>query len=136
MPRILTVRSKGQCEDDVISLVLSQGAVSVRPDGDPWCGVTLNVEQARCLAQRLSSMAAEIGNKEERGYRTSSLLFEHASSVVVLHDGSAQSHRAFQAALQCASRSLGTLDLIGIFGVDTRGGDVRASADDSEWQRG
>jgi hypothetical protein len=110
--------------------------VCAGPDGDPWCGVTLNAEQARSLAQRLSNIAAEIENREECGYRTSPLLFEHASSVVVVHDGSQQSHRAFQAAMQCASRSLGTLDFVGIFGIDTRSAEPKPSADDCEWQQG
>src|SRR5215469_15357204 len=109
MPRIVTLRAKGQLKEDVISLVLSQDAISVGPDGDPWCGVTLNAEQARLLAQRLCNIATEIENKEDCGHRTSALLFEHASSVVVLHDGSLRGHRAYQAALQCSSRSLGTL---------------------------
>src|SRR5262245_26414979 len=114
MPRIVTLRSKGQSKEDVISLVLSQDAVSAGPDGDPWCGVTLNAEQARSLANRLCNIAAEIENREQSGHRTSPPLFDHVSSVVVLHDGSLQSHRAFEAALQCASRSLGMLNLVGI----------------------
>jgi hypothetical protein len=81
-------------------------------------------------------MAAEIENKEDCGHRTSPLLFEHASAVVVLHDGSLQGHRACQAALQCSIRAMGTLDLIGIFGIDTRGGEVKATGDDCEWQKG
>src|SRR5262249_23593491 len=48
MPHIVTLRSKGQ-EQDVISLVLSQDAVCTEPDGNPWSGVTLNAEQARCV---------------------------------------------------------------------------------------
>jgi hypothetical protein len=136
MPHIVTLRSKGQSRQDVISLVLSQDAVSAGPDGDPWCGVTLNTEQARSLAQRLCNIAAEIENGEQSGHRTSPLLFEHVSSVVTLHDGSMQGHRAFQAAIQCASRTLGTLDLIGIFGVDTRGSETRPAIVDSEWQKG
>src|SRR5215471_3554287 len=135
MPHIVTLRSKSQ-EQDVISLVLSQDAVTTGPDGNPWSGVTLNAEQARCLAQRLCNIAAEIENEEVCGHRTSPLLFEHASSVVVLHDGSQQGHRACQAALQCSSRSLGTLELIGIFGIDTRGAEIKATADDCEWQKG
>lgn len=136
MPRIVTLRSKRQSKEDVISLVLSQDAISAGPGGDPWCGVTLNADQARCLAQRLSNMAAEIENKEDCGHRTSRLLFEHVSSVLVLHDGSLQGHRACQAALQCSSRSLGTLDLVGIFGIDTRGGEIKARTDNCEWQKG
>ena len=136
MPHIVTLRSKGQSRQDVISLVLSQDAVSAGPDGDPWCGVNLNTEQARLLAQRLCNLAAEIENGETSGHRTSPLLFEHVSSVVVLHDGSQQSHRAFQAAIQCASRSLATLDLVGIFGVDTRGSETKPAINEGEWQKG
>src|SRR5262245_49960343 len=135
MPRVVALRCNAQSKDDVISLVLSQDAVIAGPDGDPWCGVTLDVEQARSLAQRLQSIVAEIENKEKCAYRTSPLLFEHASSVVVLHDGSEQGHRALRAAMRCASRSFGSLDLIGIFGIETRDGDIRATADNSEWQK-
>jgi hypothetical protein len=136
MPHIAAFRSKGQSKGDVISVVLSQDAVITGPDGDPWCGVTMDAEQARCMAQRLHSIATEIENNEECGYRTSPLLLQHASAVVVLTDGSLQSHRACQAAMQCASRSLGTLDLVGIFGIDARDGDIKTVTDDSEWQRG
>jgi len=136
MPQIVTIRSKGQAKEDIISLVLSQDAVSAGPDGDPWCGVSLNAEQARWLAQRLCDMAAEIENDEAPGYRTSPLLFGNVSSVVAVHDGSQQSHRAFQAALQCARRSTGTLDLIGIVGIDTRKGEPAATVGDCEWQKG
>jgi hypothetical protein len=38
--------------------------------------------------------------------------------------------------MQCASRSLGTLDLIGLFGVDTRGSETKPATVDSEWQKG
>jgi hypothetical protein len=136
MPQIVTIRSKGQAREDVISLVLSQDAVSAGPGGDPWCGVTLNAEQARWLAQRLCDMAAEIENGEQPGYRTSPLLFGNVSSVVAVHDGSQQSHRAFQAAMQCARRSTGTLNLIGIVGIDTRQDEPTATVGDCEWQRG
>jgi hypothetical protein len=135
MPRIVTLRLKREFKEDVISLVLSQDAVSVGPDGDPWCGLTLSADQARSLANRLFSIAAEIENGEESGRRTSTLLFEHVSSVVTLHDGSLQSHRAFQAAMRCASRSFGTVEVIGLLGVDTRGKDVTATIDD-DWQKG
>lgn len=131
MPRIVTLRAKGQSESEVISLTLSQDAISAGPDGNPWCGVTLNPDQAPSLAQRLCSIATEIENGEESGHRTSALFFEHVSSIVVLHDGSEQSHRAFQAALQCASRSFGTLDLIGIVGFESQGPAARAMSDDS-----
>jgi hypothetical protein len=136
MPHIVTLRSQGQSTEDVISLVLSQDAISAGPGGDPWCGVTLNAAQARCLAERLCNLAAEIENGEHCGHRTSPLLFEHVSSVVALHDGSLQGHRACQAALHCASRSLGKLDLIGVFVVDTRAAEIKPNSDDCEWQTG
>src|SRR5215471_13534041 len=117
MPRIATIRSTDESNTSVVALVLSQDAVTIGPNGDPWCGVTLNAEQARFLAERLYSIAAEIETQEEEGYRTSSRSFIHLSSVVVLHDGSQQGHRAVQAGLHFASRSLGSLDLVGIFGI-------------------
>src|SRR5262245_53760876 len=123
MPRIVTLRSKDQSNNDVISLVLSQDAVSVGPDGDPWCGVTLNSEQARSLAERLADFAVEIENGEEPGYRTSSRSFGHLSSVVTLHDGSQTGHRAFDAALDLATRSLASVDFIGIFGISNATGE-------------
>ena len=135
MPSIVTVRAKGTSEEDTISLVLSQDAVCVGPDGDPYCGVTLSADQARYLAERLTNLATEIENAEKYGHRTSPLLFENVSSVVVLHDGSQQGHRAFQAAVRCASRTLGTLQLIGLFGIDTRAAEVTASSDNCEWQK-
>jgi hypothetical protein len=135
MPRIVTVRSKGSSKEDVISLVLSQDAVSEGPGGDPWCGVTLTPDQAHCLAERLWNLAVEIESSERCGYRTSPPLFEQVTSVVVLHDGSQQSHRAFQAAVQCASRALGTLDFIGLFGIDISGSETTAKVDNREWQR-
>jgi hypothetical protein len=117
-------------------LVLSQDAVSVGPDGDPWCGVTLDAEQARSLAQRLFSMAVEIENHERPGYRTSSRSMIHLSSVVVVHDGSQQGHRALQAAMQLATRTLSTLDFMGVFGIDSETGEPSASCEDYEWQKG
>src|SRR5262249_16432153 len=125
-----------QPKGDAISVVLSQDAVIAGPDGDPWCGVTLDAEQARCLAQRLFTIATEIENNEECGHRTSPLLLEHASAIVVLHDGSLQSHRACQAAMGYASRCHGTLHLIGIFGIDARAGDIKTVTDDGGWQKG
>src|SRR5262249_19218358 len=98
MPQIVTLRSTGQSKDGVMSLVLSRDAVGAGPDGDPWCGVSWNAEQARSLANRLCNIAAEIENREQSGHRTPPPLFDHVSSVVVLHDGSLQSHRAFEAA--------------------------------------
>src|SRR5215471_5923139 len=105
MPRIVTIRSKNETHEDVICLVLSQDAVTVDANGDPWCGITLTSGQARSLAERLFGFALEIENREEAGYRTSSLSLPHLDSVVVVHDGSLQGHRAFQMALQFASLS-------------------------------
>src|SRR5262245_7715410 len=136
MPHIVTIRSKNETNQDVICLVLSQDAVAVDANGDPWCGVTLTSVQARSLAERLYSFALEIDNQEGQGYQTSSLSLPHLDSVVVVHDGSLQGHRAFQMALQFASRSLARLDLIGIFGIRLGTSEASASADDYEWQKG
>src|SRR5262249_36617362 len=136
MPRIHTVRTKNDFNQDVISLVLSQDSVSVGPDGDPWCGISLNAEQARCLAQRLCNIAVEIENQEKEGYRTSPRSLIHLSSVVVVHDGSEQGHRAFQAAMEFASRTLSKLDFIGIFGIDTGTGQPSNRPEYYEWQKG
>jgi nucleotide-binding universal stress UspA family protein len=136
MPRIVTVRTKDESNQDVVSLVLSQDAISVGPDGDPWCGITLNAAQARALADRLCSYAAEIENREEQGYRTSTQSFVHLSSVVALHDGTQSAHRAFEAALHFASRSLAPLAFIGIFGISNATGEPSQSMDDYQWQKG
>jgi hypothetical protein len=133
MPRILTIRSKDQSNTDAVSLVLSQDAIVEGSEGDPLCGVSLNPEQARSLAERLFSIATEIDNQEEPGYRTSSKSLTHLSSIAVVHDGSGQGHRAFQTGLRFASKHLGTIDLVGIFGINFQTGEP--SADDHEWQK-
>src|SRR5262249_3559509 len=121
---------------DVISLVLSQDSLSVGPDGDPWCGVSLSAEQARSLAQRLYNMAHEIENRETEGNRTSTRSLVHLSSVGVLHDGSQQGHRALQAAMDFASRTVSNLDFIGIVGVDPATGEPSNNGDYYKWQGG
>jgi|SRR5262245_1664369 len=136
MPRIVTIRSKNDTHHDVICLVLSQDAITIDGNGDPWCGVTLTSEQARSLAERLCDFALEIENQEEAGYRTSSLSLPHLDSVVVVHDGSLQGHRAFQTAFEFAKRSLATVDLVGIFGVRIGTSEASTAADDYEWQKG
>jgi len=136
MPHIVTLRSKSESNHDVINLVLSQDAITLGPEGDPWCGVTLSAEQARCLARRLSSMATEIENHEEGGYRTSSRSFLHLSSVVAIHDGSQQSHRAYQAALHFARQSLANLHLMVISGIAYINGELTTSSGDIKWQAG
>jgi hypothetical protein len=133
MPRIVTIRSKDCSDSDVVSLVLSQDAVSESPEGEPWCGLSLTADQARHLAARLSSIAEEIENQEEPGYRTSTKSFSHLSSIAVVHDGSQQGHRAFEAGLRFAAECLGTIDLIGIFGIDQQTGEP--STDNYEWQK-
>lgn len=133
MPRIVTIRSKDCSNIDVVSLVLSQDAVSESPEGDPWCGVTLNADQARHLAARLSSIAEEIENQEVPGHRTSSKSFGHLSSIAVVHDGSQQGHRAFAAGLRFAAECLGTIDLIGIFAINQETGEP--ASDNYEWQK-
>jgi len=136
MPVIHTIRAKNESTNDVISLVLSQDAVSPGPNGDPWCGVTLSADQARSLAQRLSSIALEIENREEPGSRTSSRSLIHLSSIAVVHDGSLQGHRALQAGLQFASRSFSRLNLLGIFGLKAKTGEAPGLTEDYEAQRG
>src|SRR5215831_18938179 len=118
MPSISTMRSKDADNNDVVALILSQDSVSAGPDGDPWCGIALSAEQARTLAERLCDFAAEIENREEPGFRCSSGSIPHIQTVMVLHDGSHQGHRAFRAALNLAAHSLAALDFIGIFGLD------------------
>jgi len=136
MPSISTIRSKDTENNDVVALILSQDSVSAGPDGDPWCGIALSAEQARSLAERLSDFADEIENKEEAGFRSSSRLIPHLHTVVVLHDGSHQSHRAFRAALTLAKRSLAALDFIGIFGLDVDTRQPSTDSDDYMWQQG
>jgi hypothetical protein len=106
------------------------------PDDDPWCGVTLSSAQARCLAQHLSSIAREIENQEAPGYKASTRSLAHLSSVVVVHDGSQQAHRAFQAALQFASRSLCNLEFMGVFGLSSGTDKPPTIREDYEWHKG
>jgi len=136
MPHIVTIRSKNETNQDVICLVLSQDAVAVDANGDPWCGVKLTSVQARSLAERLYSFALEIDNQEGQGYQTSSLSLPHLDSVVVVHDGSLQGHRAFQMAFEFSRRSFAALDLVGIFGVRIGTSEASSSPDDDEWQKG
>jgi hypothetical protein len=132
MPRIVTMRSKDESSREVVSLVLSQDAVCLGPDGEPGCGVTLNSEQARSLAERLYGFADEIDNQEEPGYRNSTRSLTQLASVLVLHDGSQQGHRAFRAGLDLAARALAALELIGIFGIGQPG--EPPAAGDYAWQ--
>lgn len=136
MPSISTIRSKDTENNDVVALILSQDSVSASPDGDPWCGIALSAEQARSLAERLRDFAAEIENQEEPGFRCSSRSISHLQTVLAVHDGSHQGHRAFRAALNLAGRSLAALDFIGIFGLDGETRQPSANSDDYMWQQG
>src|SRR5262245_3526826 len=136
MPSISTIRSKDTDNNDVVALILSQDSVSAGPDGDPWCGIALSAEQARSLAERLCDFANEIENQEEPGFRCSSRLMPHLHTVLVLHDGTHQGHRAFRAALNLAARSLAALDFIGIFGWDMETRRPSPNSDDYMWQQG
>src|SRR5262245_29408468 len=136
MPSISTIRSKDPQNNDVVALILSQDSVSASPDGDPWCGIALSAEQARSLAERLYDFANEIENREEAGFRCSSRFMPHLHTVLVLHDGSHQGHRAFRAALNLAARSLAALDFIGIFGWDPETRQPSTNSNDYLWQQG
>jgi len=111
MPRLTAVRTKNESGKDVVALVLSQDAVALDMDGNPWCGVALDAEQSRTLARRLEGFACEIESSEERTQPPA----HEIRSVVVLHDGSQQSHRAVQTALKLAALKV---DLIGIVGIN------------------
>jgi nucleotide-binding universal stress UspA family protein len=60
----------------------------------------------------------------------------HVTSVLVLHDGSAQGHRAFHLALDVASRSMATVHLVGLCGVRHDRFEPSDSVEDYHWQRG
>ena|SRR5689334_9745711 len=136
MPSISTIRSKDADNNDVVAIILSQDSVSAGPDGDPWCGIALNAEQARSLAERLNDFAAEIENHEEPGFRCSSKSISHLQTVLVVHEGSHQGHRAFRVALDLATLSLAALDFVGIFGLDVNTRKPSADSDDYTWQQG
>jgi hypothetical protein len=52
---------------ETIAVVLSQDAVCLAPDGQPWAGISLNAELARQLAMRLLTLDDEIeGRKQHR----------------------------------------------------------------------
>src|SRR5262249_46597600 len=65
--------------------------------------------------------------------RTSNRALGHLGLVGVVHDGSLQGHRAFQAALELARRPMASLDLVGVFGICGETGDASRDADDYEW---
>jgi hypothetical protein len=64
MPQIVTIRTKDDSAGESIAVVLSQDAVCLGPDGQPWSGVSLKSEEARKLATRLLSLALEIDGQK------------------------------------------------------------------------
>lgn len=150
MPQIVTIRTKDDFAGDSIAVVLSQDAVCLGPDGQPWSGVSLKSEDARKLAARLLSLAREIEKHQANGHQISDLQtndlqtstypsaapISALSSILVFHDGSEQSHRAFRLALDFAMRSLARIQLAGIFGTQSDKFEPSAQPDDYEWQRG
>jgi hypothetical protein len=136
MPQIVTVRTKDDTTGESIAVVLSQDAVCLGPDGQPWSGVSLKSEEARKLAARLLSLAMEIEGKKELEQKNSLNTLADLASILVFHDGSEQSHRAFRLALDFATRSLARIQLAGIFGIQSNKFEPSTLPDDYEWQQG
>jgi nucleotide-binding universal stress UspA family protein len=139
MPQIVTIRTKDDSAGDSIAVVLSQDAVCLGPDGQPWSGVSLKSEEARKLAARLLSLVKEIEKHqaaETANHRPSINPISDLASILVFHDGSEQSHRAFRLALDFATRSLAHIQLAGVFGIQADQFEPSALPDDYEWQRG
>jgi nucleotide-binding universal stress UspA family protein len=135
MPQIVTIRTRDAAAGESIAVVLSQDAMCLGPDGQPWSGVSLKSEEARKLAARLLSLATEIEGQQELAKKSFNVLTDLAS-ILVFHDGSEQSHRAFRLALDFASRSLARIQLAGIFGVQSDNFEPSTLPDDYDWQRG
>lgn len=135
MPQIVAVRCKDDSSRDTITVLLSQDAVCLGPDGEPWSGVSLNAQLARSLAQRLLHLAKEIERPEETENRADYSLAQ-VKSILVLHDGSEQSHRAFRMALDLAARSLASVQLVGLCGLSNGEPEASSAADDYLWQKG
>jgi len=134
MPQIVAVRAKDDSSRDTITVVLSQDAVCLGPDGQPWAGVSLSASLARSLAERLLGLAKEVeteGKTDQGAFRS----LAQATSILVLHEGSAQGHRAFSLALDLASRSLAAVSVVGIYGVRQDKFEPSTTADDYKWQR-
>src|SRR5215467_11097426 len=135
MPQIVAVRAKDDLSRDAIAVVLSQDAVCVGPDGDPWAGVSLNAQLARSLAGRLLQLASEIETQDERAQPSLRRLVQ-ITSVLVFHDGSGQGHRAVSLAFYFASRSHACVQIAGIYGVLQDRFAPSATPRDYEWHRG
>jgi hypothetical protein len=136
MPQIVAVRTKDDSSQETIAVVLSQDAVCLGPDGQPWSGVSLSAPLARSFAERLLGLAKEIEDQKQIAKRDPFRSLIQVNSILVFHDGSGQGHRAWELAMDLASRSLATMQLVGIYGVQQAGLDSSSAADDSEWQRG
>lgn len=135
MPQIVAVRAKDDSSRDLITVVLSQDAVCLGPDGEPWAGVSLNAQSARSLAGRLLHLANEIESEEE-GAQPSFRPLVQITSILVFHDGSRQGHRAVSLALDFASRTLAAIQIVGIYGVLQDRFAPSAVPGDYEWHRG
>src|SRR5215831_1513088 len=114
MPQIITARAKDDSCRDLITVVLSQDAVCLGPDGEPWAGVSLDAQLARSLAGRLLQLANEIEAQEEKAQPSFRCLVQ-ITSVLVFHDGSGQGHRAVSLAFDFASRSHACVQIAGIY---------------------
>jgi hypothetical protein len=136
MPQIVAVRTKNDSSQDTIAVVLSQDAICLGPDGQPWSGVSLNAKLARSLAARLLDLAKEVEGQGPLQTQDSRPSLADVSSVLVLHDGSAQGHRAFSLALDVASRSLATICLVGLCGIRQDRFEPSDAVEDYHWQRG
>lgn len=134
MPQIVAIRTKDDSCRDAIAVVLSQDAVCLGPDGQPWSGVSLSAPLARSLAERLLGLANEIErpNQAPDTFRT----LAQVNSILVFHDGSGQGHRTFTLALDLASRSRAAIQLVGIYGIQQDKFEPSGLAEDYEWQRG
>src|SRR5262245_24270146 len=60
MPQIVAVRAKDDASRDLITVVLSQDAVWLGPDGEPWAGVSLNAQLVVLRPIPSSRVAANI----------------------------------------------------------------------------
>ena len=134
MPQIVALRAKDDSSRDLITVVLSQDAVCLGPDGEPWAGVSLNAQLARTLAGRLLQLANEIETQEEKTQPSFRPLVQ-ITSVLVFHDGSGQGHRAVSLAFDFASRSHASVQIAGIYGVLQDRFAPSPARRDYEWHR-
>lgn len=135
MPQIVAIRVKDDASRDTIAVVLSQDAICLSPDGEPWSAVSLDPEMARSLAHNLLGLAREIEDQQQSESQATGSQAE-IRSILVFHDGSLQSTRAFNLALDLASRSDAWIQLIGIYGVCPDKCEPSSFAEDYIWLRG